>query len=1239
MASQVVNLKAAGLQTYYQSLMEISPGALLKADNTVINRSGVIEPRRGFKAYGPSFGVASDRAKQLFQYRNTLIRHVGNKLAFDDGAGNFTDFLGTYLEPISGYRIKTVEAKSNIYFTTNESVKKISVKTNADIKTSSIEDAGVPKAFSGTGFAVYDQSGFLPAKGTTVDSNKKLTKDYFVAYRVLWSTTDANSNLLLGSPSDRILVSNVARLPEASAKITFPVPDGITTSYKYRIYRSEVAESTTPSDEMNLVFEAAPTAAQITAKSVSYIDRILEDVRLGGVPLYTNQYSGEGILKANEIPPSALDVALFNGHLFYANTKLKEFVEIELKKVKNGAISISSGVSNLIFTDGTQTSTYLFEGAREKYSLQFRAVTALDPRYSYIELYSVNDERKYRLEILNTSNPAGSVIPVTPSDNLVEVGTISIDSTFTATQIANSVRSKFYTYSSCVFDFDMYVSGTFLYILNNNNGRCTDATLSYSASPNWIIYSKTTEGLGENLSTNKILISNGFNPTASTDNVSWSAGGTTITCPGGTSGFFVGRRVQAGDSIPSNAIITQVNAGNIVIDLPIPAASSGRMLVQLSDTDLSIEQTCKSIVRVVNNDSSSTINGYYLSTSGESPGKMLFERRNFSQDTFYIGTADLNIVSFFTPEINKTFANSSIALTNPTTITTSSNHGLSVDSQVVIYGATSTESINGVQKVTALGVTPTTQYKINKNVTVATVNGYTMVATLKSSDEATTNRIYYSKYQQPEAVPILFYVDVGSKDYEISRILSSKDSLFILKKDGIFRLSGEGGSDPVWSVSAFDNTVKIIAPDSATILANDCYFLSNQGYIKVTESNLMYLSTSIEDKILPFINTSTSIASSSFSIAYESDRSLLAWTILSKNDTYATVCYRFNVFTQTWTEWRIPKTCGVLNPFQDKLYLGSAVDNYVEVERKNFNRYDYADREIDLVLSSLSLNGTILKIGSYELASEGDVIAQTQYLSIYQFNSFLKKLDLDNGLLQHDFYEDYKLSPGESLTAKMSLVVARLNLADPTTNYSLLWTSPTDFATIQTQFNTIVTALNNSVQAIFSNYKTSTGTVTHEIVVESIDFLQKHLDLSAVPYFIVGPVRLYKAIKTEIQYAPQHAGDVSGFKQFSTGTFLFERRSFRSARISYNSDISDSYEDVTFYLDNSGTYGTFDWGEGSIWGGQGDQAQVRTYIPLKKQKCRFLGCKFYHNTAFENYQLYGISMSVRLFTISDRDYK
>lgn len=945
MASQVLNLKAAGLETFYQTLMETSPGALLKANNTVIDRSGVIEPRRGIKAYGSSFGIISDRAKQLMEYKGRILRHVGNKLSYDNGSGVFTDFSGTYSEPISGYRIKSLEARSNFYFTTKEGVKKISATSAADLSLPNIiEDVGGPKAIAGS-LSLNGASGFLLNTNT-------------VAYRILWIYTDRNQNLIFGAPSARMTIENTSG-GTTNVQLDFQIPYNVTSqNYKYRIYRSEMAASGTPSDELNLVYEASPTTAQLTSRQISVVDSLADDLRLGGVPLYTNQYSGEGILKSNEPPPAAVDVALFKGHMFYANTRTRHSTTFTILDLT----SFVNGTSNIV---------------------------------------------------IGTTSPA----------------------------------------SSFTYTFDIV----------------------------------------ENIATRKVQL--------------------------------------------------------------YPA---------------SIEDTANSLVRVINGNANEIVTAYYLSVKGEAPGKILLQRKTLEDKSFYLGTTDSSIAAAFNPELG---------------------------------------------------------------------TGLTLTTKVLSTAESVGNRLYYSKYQEIEAVPLLNYVDIGSRDQEISRIISLRESLFIFKGDGVFRLAGDPGANPTWDIGTFDSTSIIKAPDTATTLSNSCYYFSNQGIVKLNESTLEPISRPIEDKLIPFISTNSNLDTASFALGYESDRALLVWTVLNKTDTVATVCYRYSIITGAWTEWKISKTCAVLNTEEDKLYFGSGVDNYVEVERKNFDRFDYADRQINLTLSSSGLSGNIIKPSGFFSISLEDVILQEQYVTIHQYNTLLRHLDLDNGLIVHDFYNELKMTAGDNLTFKMSQLVAKLNIADPTVNYSLLWTNPSDFSTIQTQFNAIVTALNNSAGPFLDNYNQSVGIIKYEAIVTGLNSITQEVTLNDVPSFMVGPLILYKGIKTEIEYAPQHAGDPASFKQYSVGTFMFERKSFYTAQSAYKSDISDSYEEISFKPNSAGNFGATSFGDESVWGGQGDQGQIRTFIPMKKQRCRFLGCKFTHGVALESYKLYGLSLSVRMYAIPDRDYK
>jgi len=189
-------------------------GNLDLASNIVIRRDNIIEPRRGFKLYAESFGSISDRCDQLFSYKSRLLRHYSNILQFQNGTNNdgsvhFDTFSGTYPSVDSGLRIKGVESNGNFYFTTSDGVKKISASTASQLSTSSnyITPAGGVKAVDLTAaLNITDGSlsGFLPSDNTA-------------AYRAVWGIKDNNSNLILGAPSQRAIVSNSLLNSDASS--------------------------------------------------------------------------------------------------------------------------------------------------------------------------------------------------------------------------------------------------------------------------------------------------------------------------------------------------------------------------------------------------------------------------------------------------------------------------------------------------------------------------------------------------------------------------------------------------------------------------------------------------------------------------------------------------------------------------------------------------------------------------------------------------------------------------------------------------------------------------------------------------------------------------------------------------------------------------------------------------------------------------------------------------------------
>ena len=120
MASSSVTLKALGLN-FSPNALELPPGSLIEANNVIIRRDDVIESRRGYKLFGEE--IPNDElSKQIFIYRDRILRHYADRIAYQDGSLNdgtakFTEFGGNFSETKAGLRIKGLQEKNgNFYF-------------------------------------------------------------------------------------------------------------------------------------------------------------------------------------------------------------------------------------------------------------------------------------------------------------------------------------------------------------------------------------------------------------------------------------------------------------------------------------------------------------------------------------------------------------------------------------------------------------------------------------------------------------------------------------------------------------------------------------------------------------------------------------------------------------------------------------------------------------------------------------------------------------------------------------------------------------------------------------------------------------------------------------------------------------------------------------------------------------------------------------------------------------------
>jgi hypothetical protein len=246
--------------------------------------------------------------------------------------------------------------------------------------------------------------------------------------------------------------------------------------------------------------------------------------------------------------------------------------------------------------------------------------------------------------------------------------------------------------------------------------------------------------------------------------------------------------------------------------------------------------------------------------------------------------------------------------------------------------------------------------------------------TQSSTNDAFKNAVFYSKVSQPEAVPLANFIYVGSADKNILRIIALRDSLFILKEDGIFRLYG---TDPTnFQVSPLDFTAILTSPDTAVALNNQIYALTTQGVVAISETGVQIMSHPIENDLTSLISANYSLLqTSSFGAAYESSRAYYLFCITNSADSVPTQYFRYNYITNTWTRGVLSKNCGAVNPVDDKLYLGNALLNIVDIERKNLTYSDYADYASTQVISDVT--GTAVTISSSDTILVGSIIYQS----------------------------------------------------------------------------------------------------------------------------------------------------------------------------------------------------------------------------------------------------------------------
>lgn len=434
----------------------------------------------------------------------------------------------------------------------------------------------------------------------------------------------------------------------------------------------------------------------------------------------------------------------------------------------------------------------------------------------------------------------------------------------------------------------------------------------------------------------------------------------TLLSASGTNGL------AADDTIEIDGVVYTAKASETAASAEFQRFTAGSAAQNIEDTALSL-------VRVINQYASSTVYAFYLSGIDDLPGKILLEERTIGgggfatvvdNSTCWSPTADATD-TFTADDSTDTYTASAHGLSDGTPVTVSASTslptGLSANTTYyVITSTTNTFQLSATYGGSAIDISSTGTGTLTVHVGES------------SSNDRYKNGLFFSKTDEPEAVPLVNFFTVGSADEEIQRIIPLRDSLFIFKEDGIYRLSGE---DPAsFRVDLFDSTTRLIAPETIAVLNNQIFALTDQGVTATTEAGVQVKSRPIERTLTNILGQNSSVyKNNSFGIAYETDRKYIMFVPSAAGDTTPTQAFVYNTFTNTWTRWVLSKTCGGVNPADDKLYLGDADSEYLNDERKSYDYTDFADYKSTVTISASS-DTTVTLSSGIDIVAVGDVI-------------------------------------------------------------------------------------------------------------------------------------------------------------------------------------------------------------------------------------------------------------------------
>lgn len=238
-----------------------------------------------------------------------------------------------------------------------------------------------------------------------------------------------------------------------------------------------------------------------------------------------------------------------------------------------------------------------------------------------------------------------------------------------------------------------------------------------------------------------------------------------------------------------------------------------------------------------------------------------------------------------------------------------------------------------------------------------------------SLDETRPNRLFYSALDEPEAVPLLNYFNIGSEKAPILALVPLRNALLVFKADGLWRVTGSGPD--AWTVETLDPTLRLLRPEAVTASQNKAWAWCSGGMMMVDEQSAQSLTAEKIDKELRTFSeyvTSSPYTRGSMVVAVQQRNLVLFGVPASAAADYTSRVYAYCTTTNAWTEWPIVWSHACESASFDTSYC-SLIDDpakpgklAIDIEiRKMTPNYRGYDRTFDMG-PAFSISGLIVTV-------------------------------------------------------------------------------------------------------------------------------------------------------------------------------------------------------------------------------------------------------------------------------------